>query len=31
MDWIDKEEYLFPEIKELFLKKEEEKRGLNRS
>lgn len=26
MDWIDKEEYLFPEIKELFLKKEEEKK-----
>jgi len=26
MDWIDREEYLFPEIKELFLKKEEEKK-----
>ncbi|MGB4704820.1 MAG: hypothetical protein WBI18_07080 [Candidatus Saccharicenans sp.] len=26
VDWIDKEEYLFPEIKELYLKKEEEKR-----
>ncbi len=26
MDWIDKEEYLFPEIKKLFLQKEEEKK-----
>ncbi|MGB9893012.1 MAG: hypothetical protein ACPLRA_01265 [Candidatus Saccharicenans sp.] len=26
VDWIDKEEYLFPEIKQLFLKKEEEKK-----
>ncbi|MDD8030940.1 MAG: hypothetical protein PHQ25_02965 [Acidobacteriota bacterium] len=26
IDWIDKEEYLFPEIKELFLKKEQEKK-----
>ncbi|MCI4444732.1 MAG: hypothetical protein JHC32_01760 [Candidatus Aminicenantes bacterium] len=25
-DWINKEEYLFPEIKQLFLKKEEEKK-----
>jgi len=25
-DWIDKEDYLFPEIKQLFLKKEEEKK-----
>jgi len=26
IDWIDKEEYLFPEIKQLYLKKEEEKK-----
>lgn len=26
VDWLDKEEYLFPEIKQLYLKKEEEKK-----
>jgi hypothetical protein len=27
IDWIDREEYLFPEIRQLFLKKEEEKKS----